>query len=112
MTCTERLQQCNKPKSRQPEAIPVNELSSRRLQILKKDAKESAANYDPRPLPLCSVEIATLEEQMRTDLANGLGNSVFLQILVPPLSVALHDHNHYARSLESSVSIPKQHLLE
>ena len=83
MTCTERLQQWNKPRPHRLEVIPVNELNSRKLQILKQDfLEESPANYDPCPLPMWSVDSSSLEEQLRADLANELGNSVFLQILV------------------------------
>ena len=101
LTCTERLQEWNKPRARRVEVIPVSELTSRRLQILKKDSlgsSQSAANYDPRSISMRSVD-PSLEENLRVDLVNAKGHtSVFTQILVPLVSVALHDHQYTTKS--------------
>ena len=96
LTCTEHLQEWNIPRARRVEVIPVDQLSLRRLQIQKKNSlqRQSPANYDPRPLSMCSVDTSLLHEHLRTDLLNE--GSVFSQILVPLVSVALHDHNRYS----------------
>ena len=87
LTCTDQLQAWNKPRSRCLDILPVNELNSRRQQLLKKESSSmSSANYDPRPLAMRSLDYR-LTENLRVHLANESGNSVFLQILVPPLSV-------------------------
>ena len=93
LTCTERLQEWNKPRSCCLDIIPVDELSSHRHHLLKKESSEmSSASYDPCPLSMRSID-CSLTENLRVNLANQSGNSVFLQILVPQLSVCLHDHS-------------------
>ena len=97
------MQEGNRPRARRVEVIPVDQLSLRRLQIQKKDSlqRQSPANYDPRPLSMCSVDTSLLQEHLRTDLLNE--GSVFTQILVPLVSVALHDHNRYSKSSSNGV---------
>ncbi len=71
------------PRARRVEVIPVNEISSRRLQILKKDcALQSAANYDSCPLSMSSVD-QILQEHLRVDLVNVPKHSVFHKFLFP-----------------------------
>ena len=86
----------------------MHELSSCRLQILKKDhvLEESSANYDPHPLSTwLLLDLSSLEEKLQVDLTNESGNSAFLQILIPPLCVALHDHDQYAKTGEDTLII-------
>ena len=50
---------------------------------------------------MCSVDTSLLQEHLRTNLLNE--GSVFTQILVPLVSVALHDHNRYSKSSSNGV---------
>ena len=51
LTCTEKLQEWNKPRPKKVEILPVVELTARRQEILKKPSLNCPvpSNYDPRP---------------------------------------------------------------
>ena len=49
MTCTEKLQEWNRPRPRKAEPISVIELTSRRNEIKKKEISFSFKEYDPQP---------------------------------------------------------------
>jgi hypothetical protein len=77
LTCTERLQEWNKPRTRRVEMIPVDQLSSHRLQLLQKDSLlQSPSKYDPQPSSMHSLDNLLLVEHLRTDLMNE-SNCVF-----------------------------------
>lgn len=68
LTCTERLQEWNRPRPRRVEAIPVLELSSRKQEILKKQSHcPVPSQYDPHPLSMRAPD-PCLMERLRVDL--------------------------------------------
>ena len=86
------------------EAIPVLELGCRRQEILKKQSRRPVpSQYDPRPLSVCSPDPG-LMERLRVDLQT-VNKSVFTQLLLPPLEVALHDHNYANAHVNMSVAM-------
>lgn len=85
-TCTDKLQEWNRPRPKRLDIIPVADLSSQRLQILRKNPKTklpSPSTYDPRPLEHRSVRLDALEK-LRCDLLSLNQPCAFLDILVPP----------------------------
>ena len=104
LTCTDGLQEWNRPTPRRVEAIPVLELGSCRQEILKKQSRRPVpSQYDPRPLSVCSPDPG-LMERLRVDLLT-VNKSVFTQLLLPPLEVALHDHNYANAHVNMSVAM-------
>lgn len=95
LTCTQRLQEWNKPRPRKVEPIPVLELTARRKEILnsKRRLRPVPSQYDPRPLSLRSPDPLRLEK-LRTDLLQLNRPCVLTQLLRAPVEVALHDHNY------------------
>ena len=89
MTCTEKLQEWNRPRPRKIEAIPVIELTSRRNEIKKKEISFSFKEYDPQP-PALKVDQQQLVENMCIALLEK--KSAFSQLLIAPVSTALKDH--------------------
>ena len=81
------------PKTSKVEPIPVTELSKRRREIKKKESVFSLKIFNPQP-PEIQVDQPRLLENMRIALLEQ--NSVFSQLLVAPVSVALKDHTYYA----------------
>lgn len=67
MTCTEQLQEWNRPRLCKAEAIPVIELTSQRNEIKKKEISFSFKEYDPQP-PALKVDQQQLVENMRIAL--------------------------------------------
>ena len=95
ITCTQKLQEWNVPRPRKVDVIPVIELSSRKEQILKKKSRSHPvpSQYDPRPASMQTYD-SSLTEKLRVDLLDANPSCALLQLLVPPVSVALHDHNY------------------
>ena len=106
LTCTQRLQEWNKPRPRKVDPIPVLQLSSRRKEILggKSGLRPIPAQYDPRPVSLRSPDPLLLEK-LRTDLLQLNRPCVLTQLLRAPVEVALHDHN-YSVSVSDSTLYP------
>ena len=69
LTCTDLLQQWNRPRTRKVEPIPVEKLGDRRREFLpsKVRAKGSQMAYDPRPLHLRGVNMQAIDT-LRCDL--------------------------------------------
>ena len=69
-TCTDKLQEWNRPRPKKLDIIPVANLSSRRHEILKKEKKGNSPSpscYDPRPPEHRSVSLEAVEK-LRCDL--------------------------------------------
>lgn len=92
-TCTDMLQQWNRPRSRKVEPIPVDQLGVRRRELLpsKVRAKGSQMVYDPRPLHLRQPDPQAIEA-LRCDLLVVNKPCGFSNILVPSVEKILHDH--------------------
>ena len=104
LTCTDKLQAWNKPKPKKVNPIPVTDLSKRKTEITKKhEKKQSITEYDPRP-PSIQVDNPLLLENLRVSLLQSTNASAFLQLLVAPQYIALHDHTYCSK--HSSLSQP------
>ena len=93
LTCTEKLQAWNKPKPKKVDPIPVEEFSQRKSEITKKEVKMRIGEYDPRPTSIQTNNPALLEN-LRVTLLQSNCSSAFLQLLVAPKEVVLHDHTY------------------
>lgn len=104
VTCTEKLQEWNVPRPRKVDVVPVIELSSRKEKILKKKTRchPVPSHYDPRPSSIQQIPDTSLTEKLRVDLLKTNSSCALLQLLVPPISVALHDHNYICTNASTS----------
>ena len=93
LTCTDKLQQWNRPRERCIDPIPVDQLGARRRELTpqKKRATGSRMIFDPRPPSLRKPDPQALE-YLRCDLLN-LGQPCgLLSIIIPSTSKVEHDH--------------------
>lgn len=104
VTCTEKLQEWNVPRPRKVDVVPVIELSSRKEKILKKKTRchPVPSQYDPRPSSIQQIPDTSVTEKLRVDLLKTNSSCALLQLLVPPVSVALHDHNYICTNASTS----------
>ena len=117
MTCTTKLQEWNKPRPKKVEIIPVHELDARRESIVTKTEQSAASKlpatstccgYNPIPISLrpSTADSATLLENLRTDMLKFNSSCGLLQLLAPPVEIALHDHDyttcHYCSDVHST----------
>ena len=106
LTCTEQLQEWNQPRPKRVVVIPVVELSSRKNKLLKKegDAFPVLSCYDPRPVSMRSAD-PQLIETLRVHLLTVNPPCALLQLLVPPVHVALHDHQYDGSNKYESTAV-------
>ena len=70
----------------------MTDLSKRKMEITKKhEKKQSITEYDPQP-PSVQVDNPLLLENLRISLLESTNASAFLQLLVAPEHIAMHDH--------------------
>ena len=67
------------------------------------DNKQHIVDYDPRP-PSVKVNNQLLLEHLRVSLLQSNHSHAFLQLLIAPISIALHDHT-YALTCSTSESV-------
>ena len=93
LTCTDKLQQWNRPRGRHVEPIPVEQLGSRRRDLMptKEPALGSQMVFDPRPLSLKQADPVALET-LRCDLLSLGQPSGLLSVIVPSTEKIDHDH--------------------
>ena len=106
-TCTDRLQSWNKPRGRKVDPIPVDELSSRRSELMKRN-HGSMVVYDPRPHCYRKGSPASVEN-LRCDLLN-TGDTKpcdFLTILVSSVRKIEHDHTYALPHNDAQQSNPE-----
>ena len=104
LTCTDKLQAWNRPKPKKVNLIPVTDFSKRKMEITKKhEKKQSITEYDPRP-PSMQVDNPSLLENLRISLLQSSNASAFLQLLVAPEHIAMHDHTYCSK--HTSLSQP------
>ena len=97
LTCTDKLQAWNRPKPKKVNPIPVTDFSKRKMEITKKhEKKQSITEYDPRP-PSMQVDNPSLLENLRISLLQSSNASAFLQLLVAPEHIAMHDHTYCSK---------------
>ena len=120
LTCTQKLQEWNKPRPRKLDLIQVEELTSRRKELIcaKDGHRYTPAHYDPRPMSLRSPDMLRLEELRRT-LLHLNHPCVLTQLLRAPVKVALHDHNYAKESTDTctntsictdNIKLPKKRM--
>ena len=97
-SCTDKLQEWNKPRGKRVDPIPVEQLGSRRreLQTDKTRATGSKMVFDPRPLKFQSFNQQNLEE-LRCNLLMLEKPPAFLNVLVPSVEKINHDHCYYQK---------------
>ena len=92
-TCTDVLQQWNRPRPRHVEIIPVSELGSHRRQLTPSvKSAGSGVMFDPRPANCVNIDIPNRLERLRCDLLAIDQPCALLNVLVP--SVASIDHTY------------------
>ena len=94
LTCTDQLQQWNRPRPKKLEVIPVAKLSSRRSETLKKVSRStSVSTFDPPPPAHHKLGHDAIET-LRCDLLALNQPLAFLDILVPSADKVRHDHTY------------------
>ena len=107
LTCTDKLQAWNRPKPKKVDPIPVTDFTKRKIEITKKvEKRQCITEYDPRPS--IQVDNQSLLENLRISLLQSNNAPAFLQLLVPPERIALHDHTYCSR--HSSTSQPTKSI--
>ena len=91
LTSTDKLQSWNKPRGRKVQPIPVEQLSSRRSELLEKPQPDVV--FDPRPEQF-RYGTAVRAEKLRISLLNAPSTQscALLTILVPSIKSIQHDH--------------------
>ena len=103
IACTNKLQAWNRPKPKKVDPIPVTDFTKRKIKITKKvEKRQCITEYDP--WPCIQVDNQSLLENLRISLSQSNNASAFLQLLVAPEHIALHDHTYCSR--HSSTSQP------
>ena len=102
-TCTQRLQEWNKPRGRKVESLPVTDLKENKItlnvaNLNRMESSQIPSNFDPRPANMRSVDLRAIDI-LRADLLNIGHACAFTNILVPSVDRALHDHT-YSKTLQ------------
>ena len=101
-TCTNRLQEWNKPRQKKVPIIPVHQLNARRCEILQKQCSvKSISTFDPRQpedRKLCEGAI----EKLRYDLLQLDHHCAFLDSLIPSVDKITQDHTYALPLVEDS----------
>ena len=97
LTCTDQLQQWNRPRGRKVDPAPVDRLGDRRRELLpsKIRLKGSQMIYDPRPSHLRVADPQALED-LRCNLLQINKPCGYLNVILPSLKKIQHDHCYYA----------------
>ena len=97
LTCTDRLQEWNKPRQKRLDPLPVTSLSSRRNEILQNNKNSSLVLFDPRLSGNQKIGNEAIEK-LRCDLLSLDQSPAFLDVLVPSVDKIDHDHKFYSKS--------------
>ena len=90
--------------------IKVSEFSKRKMEINKKhEKKQNITEYDPQP-PSTQVDNPLLLENLRISLLQSSNASAFLQLLVAPEHIAMHNHTYCSK--DTSLSQPTHSQLK
>ena len=104
LTCTDKLQQWNRPRGRHVDPIPVEQLGTRRRDLMptKERALGSQMIFDPRPLCLRGANPVALET-LRCDLLSLGQPSGLLSVIVPCTEKIDHDHCYCSNDQQGKV---------
>ena len=97
LTCTQQLQQWNKPRQKRVEPIPVTSIKKYQNSINNPRAPKrprTPSNFDPRPLEYRHPSNTNELEKLRTDLLHLGRPCALLSVLVPDVDKAMHDHSY------------------
>ena len=100
LTCTDQLQQWNQPRGRHVDIIPVEQLGSRRRELVPtpKRTLGSGEIFDPRPHHLRHFNPLVRLERLRCDLQDLSQPCGLLNIIVPSIEKVEHDHSYCCKS--------------
>ena len=107
LTCTQRLQEWNKPRAKKVDPIAVEDIRGHQQVIMADTPRKLIrnpripSNFDPQPVDCRQTDPIALEK-LRTDLLSLGKPCALLTILVPKVEIALHDHTTYNKKLECS----------
>ena len=97
LTCTEKLQEWNKPRKRNLDPIPVTAIRDHQQTVASPTKSPRCPRvplkFDPRPLSLRQHDPKAVEK-LRTTLINLNKRCAFLTILVPSVVSIEHDHSY------------------
>lgn len=112
LSCTQQLQEWNKPRPKKLDPVPVANLLSHQLTI-KQPSKlqrhpRTSTNYDPRPPHLrCTNRLEI--DKLRADLLSLGQPCALLTILVPDVNLALHDHTYTKEPVDKETIQTQMH---
>ena len=99
ITCTEKLQEWNRPHGRKVQPIPVEDFIDRKHKILGNYRQAPAQKeYDPRPHRYRTPDVACVK-LLRRELLAINHDVVLLHLLCPLLGLTEHDHCYYSKSM-------------
>ena len=94
LTCTDKLQEWNRPRPKKLAVIPVANLTARRSNILQRESKGSSlSNFNPRQPHHRTIDSEAVEN-LRYDLLSLSEPCAILDILVPSAKKIKHDHSY------------------
>ena len=94
VTCTDKLQQWNKPREKKVPIIPLHQLNARRSEILQLNSSgKNLSTFDPRQPEDRKLCEGTIEE-LRCNLLTLNQHCAFLDILIPSVNKIAHDHTY------------------
>ena len=99
VTCTDRLQQWNRPRLCKVEPIPVNRIGNHHHELMptKVRSKGSQMVFDPRPLHLRGGPSHQAIENLRCDLLQIDQSSGLLNLPISSNEKIALDHNYYSK---------------
>lgn len=108
-TCTDKLQEWNKPRPKKLAMVPVTSLTSRRNELLLKKKKTSpVVSFDPRPVNQRKLGDEAIE-RFRCDLLSLSEAPAFLDLLIPSVKKIKHDHTYSKAAstlVQQSIQLP------
>ena len=96
-TCTDVLQQWNRPRPRHVEIITVHKLGSHRRELTA-SSRKSGVVFDPQPTSFRDLDVSKRLEGLRCDLLHLNQPSALLNILIPFVPNIHHDHSYCSRA--------------
>ena len=116
-TCTQRLQEWNKPRGKKLNLNPItvvdikeHKIDANAVYLNRRESSRTPNNLDPRPLSLRFTDTKALDN-LRADLLNMSHPCAFTKILVPCSKRALHDHTYCKLHKDNDSSEPAYNLI-